>query len=406
MKKIDIKALSLAILLLGPPINYYLNTILQYGFGISSISMYSYIFIALVGLNSYRYFKKLDKTSILLFVLLVFGFFLAAMIGGTNMLLSSDLNPLESPLLQVFLYCVPLYILTKTTVDFQKTFDYLFYFGLFNLILFIPSYYYSKLYLSAINVDYMSISYNVLVALCLCIGFSWDKKLLLPAIIAILSLLLLIVVGSRGATLSAIIYIFILMALKFAGGEQKKVLTIATIAIIVIISLGGYYFSEVSSLIDSGDLFSRNLSKLDDNSFFSHDDRDEIRKVIETGLDKNFLGYGLLGDRIIFQNEHFEGVYAHNMLLEMRADFGIIVGPILFAVFFVKLVTSFFYLRGLKRDFLIIMIPAGFIELWFSGSFLVSPDFYCLLALLINLKDIKRKRTLNYSNIVRNDTVI
>lgn len=406
MKNFDFKILSLAVLLLAPPINYYLNTVLQYGLGLPSISKYVYIIIALFGLHSYRYFNKLDRTSVLLFFFLVFGFLIAAIIGGLGLLISSDYNPLESPFLQVFLYCVPLYILTKTCVDFQKTLDYLFYFAFFNLILFIPSYYYSQLYLSALNVDYMSVSYNVLVALCICIGVSWNKKKLLPAIIAIASLLLLIVVGSRGASFSALMYILLLLIVKYMDGEKKMVLTVIFITILLTVSLGGYYFSEVSSLIDSGDLFSRNLYKLDDNSFFSHDDRDEIRKVIETGLDKNFLGYGLLGDRIIFQNEHFEGVYAHNMLLEMRADFGIIVGPILFAVFFVKLVTSFFYLGGLKRDFLIIMIPAGFIKLWFSGSFLVSPDFYCLLALLINLKDIRRKRTLNYSNIVRNDTVI
>lgn len=391
MKKNDSKALSLAILLLGPPINYYLNTILQYGFGMSSISMYAYIIIALFGLNSYRYFHKLDRTSLLLFVLLVFGFILAAWIGGASLLLSSDLNPLESPLLQVFLYCVPLYILTKTTVDFQKTLDYLFYFGFFNLILFIPSYYYSRLYLTAINVDYMSISYNVLVALCICIGFSWDKKKKLPALIAVLNLLFLIVVGSRGASLSALMYLCILMVLKFVGGEQKKVLIIASIAIFVIISLGGYYFNEVTSHIDSGDLFSRNLYKLEEKSFFSHADRDEIRKVIEAGLDMNFLGYGLLGDRIIFLNEHFKGLYAHNILLEMRADFGVILGPILFVIFFIKLVLSFFCLSGFKRDFLVIMIPAGFIKLWFSGSYIITPEFYCLLALLVSWKDIKRK---------------
>lgn len=406
MKNFDFKILSLAVLLLAPPINYYLNTVLQYGLGLPSISKYVYIIIALFGLHSYRYFNKLDRTSVLLFFFLVFGFLIAAIIGGLGLLISSDYNPLESPFLQVFLYCVPLYILTKTCVDFQKTLDYLFYFAFFNLILFIPSYYYSQLYLSALNVDYMSVSYNVLVALCICIGVSWNKKKLLPAIIAIASLLLLIVVGSRGASFSALMYILLLLIVKYMDGEKKMVLTVIFITILLTVSLGGYYISEITNLIDSGDLFSRNLSKLDNDSFFSHDDRDEIKQVIEVGLDKNFLGYGLLGDRIIFQNENFKGVYAHNILLEMRADFGIIVGPILFAVFFVKLVTSFFYLGGLKRDFLIIMIPAGFIKLWFSGSFLVSPDFYCLLALLINLKDIRRKRTLNYSNIVRNDTVI
>ena len=237
MKNFDFKILSLAVLLLAPPINYYLNTVLQYGLGLPSISKYVYIIIALFGLHSYRYFNKLDRTSVLLFFFLVFGFLIAAIIGGLGLLISSDYNPLESPFLQVFLYCVPLYILTKTCIDFQKTLDYLFYFAFFNLILFIPSYYYSQLYLSALNVDYMSVSYNVLVALCICIGVSWNKKKLLPAIIAIASLLLLIVVGSRGASFSALMYILLLLIVKYMDGEKKMVLTVIFITILLTVSL-------------------------------------------------------------------------------------------------------------------------------------------------------------------------
>ena len=399
MKNVDLRALSLSVLLLGPPTNYYLNTILRYGFGMQSISMYVYIVIALFGLYSYRYFNKLDRASILLFAFLVLGFLIAGIIGGTNILITSDFNPLESPLLQVFLYCFPLYILTKTCVDFQKALVCLYYFAFFNLILFIPSYYFSQQYLSAMNVDYMSISYNVLVALCICLGYSWNRRKLLSGLVAIASLLLLIVVGSRGASLSALMFIIILMIVKILEGEKKRVLKVSLIAIVLMTALGGYYFSEVSGLINRGDLYSRNLTKLDNNSFFSHDDRDEIKKVIESGLEKNFLGYGLLGDRIIMQKEHYEGLYAHNILLELRADFGVILGPIIFAILLVKLIISFFRLRGYKRDFLVMMIPAGFIKLWFSGSFLITPEFFCLLALLDNNRIRTRtQRVIEFAN--------
>ena len=395
MKSFDIKSFSLALLLMGPPINYYLNTVLQYGFGLPTISAFAYVFMAVVGAYSYRYVKQIDRAGVIIFTLLVIGLPLAALLGGFNMVISPDLNPLDSPLLLVFLYCFPLYILTSTINDFGKAFDYLYYFAIFNIVLFIPSYYYSQLSLSALRVDYMSISYNVLIAICVCLGVSWDKKKWLPAIIAIASILLLIVVGSRGASLSVLIYIVLLLITKLIGGEKKMVFVISAIAVVAVLALGSYYYHEVTSLIDSGEMYSRNLSKLDDSSFFSHDDRNEIKTVIERGIDSNPFGYGLLGDRIIMQNEHYEGVYAHNILLELRADFGILLGPAIFILLLLKMFVSYRRLDGYRKDFLVMLIPAGFIKLLFSGSFLIEPAFYCLLALVFckeNGKKIKMLR--------------
>lgn len=380
----DIKAVSLAVLLMGPSINYYLNTILQLGFGLPTISMYAYIFIAVVGLYSYKYLPKVNKTGIFLFVVLLVGLLLAGLIGNTSLLIAPDFNPLDSPLLLVFLYCFPVYILASTIGDIEKTLVYLYYFALFNVILFIPSYYFSQLSLTALRVDYMSISYNVLIALCICIGYAWDKRKWFPALLSVASILLLIVVGSRGASLSVLLYILLLLITKLFNGEKKRVAISLSVILVAILALGGYYYNEVTEMIDAGDLYSRNLSKLDDSSFFSHNDRDEIKMVIEKGLDTNPLGYGLLGDRIIMQNERYEGVYAHNLLLELRADFGIFLGPIIFLLLLYKMFIAYRKLSGYKIDFLIMFIPAGFIKLLFSGSFLIEPAFYCLLALIFS----------------------
>ena len=155
--------------------------------------------------------------------------------------------------------------------------------------------------------------------------------------------------------------------------------------------INNYIFQK----LNSGEMYSRNLSKLDDSSFFSHDDRNEIKTVIERGIDSNPFGYGLLGDRIIMQNEHYEGVYAHNILLELRADFGILLGPAIFILLLLKMFVSYRKLDGYRKDFLVMLIPAGFIKLLFSGSFLIEPAFYCLLALVFckeNGKKIKMLR--------------
>ena len=45
----------------------------------------------------------------------------------------------------------------------------------------------------------MSMSYNALLAFCTCLSYSWEYKKILSAVLAIASLILLVVVGSRGA---------------------------------------------------------------------------------------------------------------------------------------------------------------------------------------------------------------
>ena len=239
----------------------------------------------------------------------------------------------------------------------------------------------------------MSISYNALVALCICICMSWNKRNLLLLLLAAVSFLLLILIGSRGAALSAILYIVLFLIIRYRGGEKKGVFLVALATVVVVAIFGSSYQSRVNSLIDSGDIYSRNFTKLDDNTLFSYSDRDEIRNVIEAGLDDNIFGYGLLGDRIIFKKQHFTGVYAHNILLEMSADFGVLIGPLIFALFLLRLISSFFHFKGYKRDFLVIMIPAGFIKLLFSSSFLISPEFFCLLALVLSQKNKRDRRT-------------
>lgn len=389
MKRIDKTALFLTCLLFVPPINYYLNTILQYGFGIQSVSAIVYIVLAFIGILSYKFilFGK-NKGSIGLVLFLAIGFFVARVIGGKSLLITNDYNPIESPLLMVFLYCVPVFILARECGNYDYLLKYMYYAAIINLVLFLPGYYFAQQYLSALRVDYMSMSYNVLLALCTCLSYSWEHKKVLSAVLAIASLILLVVVGSRGASLSAILYVCLLFMTKFSGGEKKKAIIIGIACIILAFLVSGTLIDKISSLINSGDLYSRNLNLLEGNAFLGHDSRIKIRNIICQGISENPLGYGLLGDRIIMQLHNFEGVYAHNILLEFIADFGIIIGPLLLFVILYKLASSLKKPNSTYRDLLFIMIPAGFVKLLFSGSYLVCPEFYFMISLLFIKKPI------------------
>lgn len=402
MKRIDRTALYLTCLLFGPLINYYLNTILQYGFGIQSVSAIVYVILALIGIFSYKYilFGR-NRGSVGVVILLALGFFIAWAIGGASLIITNDFNPIESPLLMVFLYCVPVFILARECGKYDLLLKYMYYASIINLILFLPGYYFAQQYLSALRVDYMPMSYNVLLAFCTCLSYSWEYKKILSAILAIASLILLVVVGSRGASLSAILYVLLLFMTKFSGGEKKKAIIIGIVCIILAFLVSGALTDKLSSLINSGDLYSRNLKLLEGNAFLVHDSRIEIRDIIYQGISENPFGYGLLGDRIIMQLHNFKGVYAHNIILEFIADFGIIIGPFLFLAILYKLASSLKKPNSTYRDLLFILIPAGFIKLFFSGSYLVCPEFYFMISLLF----IKQSTTRSRNNIITNQII-
>lgn len=383
MKRIDKKAFSLAALLFVPSINYYLNTILQYGFGFKSISVIVYAILAFIGILAYKKFSSQQgRGTIGVVIFLIIGFFVAWVIGGTELLVTEDFNPIESPLLMVFLYCVPIFILIRECKNYGILLKYMYYASIVNLALFLPGYYFAQNYLSALRVDYMSMSYNVLLAFCTCLSYSWEQKKILSAVLAVASLILLVVVGSRGASLSAIMYVCLLFMTKFSGGEKKKAIIIGISCCILVILLSDFFTTKITSLLNSDKMYSRNLSLLENNVFWGHDSRIEIQKIIYQGISENPFGYGLLGDRIIMRMQNFEGVYAHNILLEFLADFGIIIGPLLLLLIFYKIVLSVKQPNCIQRDLLFLIIPAGFIKLWFSGSYLVCPEFYFMISLL------------------------
>ena len=77
--------------------------------------------------------------------------------------------------------------------------------------------------------------------------------------------------------------------------------------------------------------------------------------------------------------------YAHNMFVEWIVDFGIVIGIILSVSFIVLLI------KGLKNKqrqefvYIIVFITTGFVQMMFSGSYLLQEaSLYVLLGLGVN----------------------
>jgi len=151
---------------------------------------------------------------------------------------------------------------------------------------------------------------------------------------------------------------------------------ITLIAVILIISIN----VTVESLIEVGRGFTRilevfslfNASQDFDNSVVSY--RDQVYSLALNGIaDKPWFGYGpYFATRIV--------VPAHNLFLDMLLQFGVILGTLLGCIF-ISLILHVYFVK--RNRFLVLLSTPTLVYLFFSGSFLMSFEFWFFITLFI-----------------------
>jgi len=376
--------LFFVLLLMIPPINYYINGIIQYHFGMQSISPVIYVLLAIVGLCSYSYLvKKSNKqVRIIVLLLLLMSFITCAFFNIGNIIIGNITNPLDSPLLMLILYCIPALVCGSSVTEWEMVSFYMTPFCILIVILLVPNYY------AVMNVygtiEYMTISYNALLASCFCFGFGLRDNKIWQTAIGVIGFLVIITIGARGAAICSIVFV-VFYLLKFIltrkSGKKRSIVYIILILGIVTI----YIIPKISSLISSGDINSRVFSKMATGEFFVSPDREKIRDLIIEGIYKNPFGYGMWGDKVILQNSAYLGGYSHNIVLDFLAYFGIVAGPILLLLIVIRIYKSIIPFRAsVMYDMVLVLLPCGFIMLFFSGTISDHIFFYGFIGTLMN----------------------
>ena len=112
------------------------------------------------------------------------------------------------------------------------------------------------------------------------------------------------------------------------------------------------------------------------------------QNIIKGILDKPYIGMGLAGDRRING-----GGYAHNLLLEILADYGIVLGTILI-VSLVFLIVKYLFIKDKEiYNMYIIWLSLGFVHFMVSGSYLIDLRFWILMGLIANLSIGEKNKT-------------
>lgn len=143
------------------------------------------------------------------------------------------------------------------------------------------------------------------------------KKYYLLVIIALM--FFIFTVGSRGALIPPVLYVFIWYILS-EKKAKKRIFIIAGILIMFVIS---YYYIEILSYISnfflSHNLSSRTLTKLIKGSIGDSNSRVDIwLEILESWINNAFLPKGIYADRELV------GMYSHNVIIELCYTFGIL----------------------------------------------------------------------------------
>lgn len=226
----------------------------------------------------------------------------------------------------------------------------------------------------------MSLSYYMLLPLLIYLDETIERFSLRACLFSFVALLIILALGSRGAILCAVFFVLLKMTkylsrLNYAKLSLYSIFSIVFIALLIYLSNILQYINNM--LLNFG-VNSRTLSLFLKGGVYLSGREAIYEKIIASLLNKPLLGVGLAGDRLILG-----GGYAHNLVLEIFINFGIIAGFVLLVILFFLIIKSYFSDNNWEYGLISIWLCLGFVPLMVSGSYLIDMNFWILIGLMI-----------------------
>lgn len=397
-------SLAIAANLMIPPFNYFFNNFSLIHLGGSSYSglLFGLLIVANIYCLSTSYANKLIPNkytliSIILFLLSLFSYIIYMGSIGSK-LIASDYNPVYSELLSLWLFSLPCFLLSSTIVEWKYVLKYLNIASPFVITLGFYCFYKTGFSVhGAESMNYMVLSYDVLLSGFVCLSSFFRSHKLYNLPFAIIALFIIVAAGCRGAIICYILFVLVLLLfnLKKKTGSLSKYLSIFIIIIFTFLIFSNVAtIGVVESFFDKMDISSRIINTATDNTFFESSSRDLIKKSIMEGLSIWPWGYGLFGDRYITYLYYGQPEYAHSIIYETIANFGIVITPLLWiwiVYYFVKL---FKKVQANDFGYLFLVVFVFSFKLFFSSSYLNEVSFWIVLGMLISFNSKNSKNNI------------
>ncbi len=315
--------------------------------------------------SAFIWLKRREILALSLYVIFAFVFFVQSILFPEN------ISYFSNYIFYLFAMCIPCFINIVMVKEWKLHEETLL---IFSIIIFIIGE--LILVLSIVNrtqsSDYsMSYSYYMLLPALFFLFIFFTKNKTVYLIFSIIAFLSIVLLGSRGAMISWIVF----FAIAFLASKTKLIIKAVMIAILLFLVVE---FDKIlqwinNVLIELG-LSSRTIYMIQTNDFLAHDSG---RGILQTKIKEMIIAHPFVGNGI-GSEYRIIGTYSHNIFLDVFLQYGIIIGVILVILFGYLIVKSFIY--SSQKIALFMFACYGFVPLLVSGSYLQSCAFWIFLA--------------------------
>lgn len=340
----------------------------------SRIQLLSKILVGVAFIYAIPSVIKRNKTKLIItYLVATFTFLVNYLIFPENHLY------LKTLLFPFFFMCMPAYIYSVSLSDWnvlkqimKKASLIVFLFGsILGILIF-----FGKASAGAYS---MSLSYYMLLPTVIFLDDLLDKLSLKAFLISLISILVILALGSRGALLCIVFFVVLkLIRFNFKLTNSKVYYNLIIISAIIItyIQLDVILESLYNLILNFGIKSRSILLFLQDDVSLSG--RDNIyQNVIGEIFENPLLGIGLGADRHLT----YTG-YTHNFFLEVLANFGVFLGGIIIIVLMLLILKVLFVKDKERYSIVIIWMSLGFVHLMVSSSYLIDLKFWIFLGLI------------------------
>lgn len=295
------------------------------------------------------------------------------------LLFNMNINYMFEIAFYYFLMCLPNFLYYIAIKDKKIFLDMIINTSYYQIILVIVFFVATKIRASTYDMVY---SYLSIVPIIILIYKVFNKFNFLDIILAVTGGVIVLLVGARGPILCIIMFIFIYIISNSIIGKKKikfiSILLISLIIIILVLLNFNIILNVINDILIKRNIYSRtvnillNIGELD----FTTGRLDIYKICLEIIKNNPLFGLGIGGDRVVL-----DGTYPHNIILEIFMNFGVLFGSI-FIIFIIFItIKSILSRNSTNRSLSIIFMGIGFIQLFISGSYLTSPNFWLYLSI-------------------------
>lgn len=352
-----------------------------------------YLFIAitvLIIIRNYNKFKDLNNSIIVLsFVIICF----------CVTFLRSSSNIVSNTLLTFLCFGAPMLMIPYSQVDFNIVIKSIF----IQCIILVPFYATYKYGYGAFEGEnfedgtLMTMSYRILplILSCFCVFVSqpkWNLYKIASSLLAFVYIIILFIIGSRGAQLSTVLFVILLYVLLSKDNNQKIKRSILLIILLMFLIYG---FEPLMFYVDN--LFkSYNIESLSVTRIVymldNGRDLDTGRSALEMLAWRDFIDSPIIGKGIASFN-NYRGGYPHNLYIQALGEGGILFGALLLLTFITSLKDIIKYnITNSYVLFVTFIFCAGVIKLFFSSTYWESQFFWTYISLIVNRKYLINKK--------------